>query len=168
VEGPAFGDLGGAVGKNNIREMGFGILMLTLGVLLYAEAIHPKYETKITDYGFSPVFFPKILLGIWIAISAGIIAKAIFLPARGASGPGGGLRGPAVAFLLTGVYALFILRLGFFFPSVVYSILFMTIFGYRRWPVVIAISLIFPLAMWYTFNFLLSVQLPHSPWFLRI
>ncbi len=154
--------------KESSRDIVFGSASTVVALILLYEAMSPDYVAGLGDYGFSPVFFPTILIYVWIGLSVFIVARGIWSKRQAVVERTGSLTRPLLAFLLTCAYAILMLNIGFLFSTVIYSAVFLAIFGYRRWIPVTLVSLLFPLLMWYVFTFLLNVSLPASPWFSRM
>lgn len=151
----------------------FSILSMGCALLLLFHATSERYSAGIADYGFSPVFFPEILLFVWLALSLLLAAKATLSILSSATNLGRetsetSFVKPFLCFCLSVFYTFLITKIGFLFASIIFSIFFIRLFGYDRWSVAIPISLIFPIVIWYVFNFSLHVPLPTSPWFSRI
>lgn len=155
------------------RTLKFGAASAICAILLLFHASSDRYSAGIGDYGFSPVFFPKILLFFWLGLSLLLAFKA-WIEIRGSkpelpnASSEHSFRRPMMCFGVTTVYSLLILQIGFLFASMIFSIIFIRLFGYKKWAVSIPIAIIFPVVIWYVFNFSLHVPLPVSPWFSRI
>ncbi|MGB7299703.1 MAG: tripartite tricarboxylate transporter TctB family protein [Burkholderiaceae bacterium] len=149
------------------RDLLFGLAMLAVGALLWWETTKPKYlADKMQDYGFDPAFFPRILIGLWILTALAISVRALKvwqLPGESQNWPR--LLG---VFALTGCYAWAVAEIGFLMASIAFTPLCILFLGYRRPIPILLITLVFPLATWYCFVFVLKIQLPVSPWFSRI
>jgi hypothetical protein len=154
----------------------FSLGSILAAVLLLVHAGSEKYVAGIADYGFSPVFFPEILLIVWLGLSL-VLAIKSFLGMRleledpdalSLEKDANRIAPPILCLILTVLYSVLMVQIGFLFSSVLYSIAFMLIFGYRRMLAILLISTIFPVILWYVFNFSLHMPLPTSPWFSRI
>jgi hypothetical protein len=155
--------------KDGDRDIGFSVLSIVIALGLLYESYLPKYAAGAGDYGFNPVFFPTILIYLWLTLSVFILLKGLATrsiqnqPKSEVS-----FSRPLIGFLLTGGYAYLMPIIGFTIASVLYAALFMAILGYRRLIPLLAVATLFPILMWYVFTFLLNVPLPVSPWFDRI
>ncbi len=69
------------------------------------------------------------------------------------------------AIILTGLYVLLVGQIGFLLASIPFAGSFMLLFGYRKYIVIGAVTLIFPIATWWIFTKVLKIYLPMSPWF---
>ena len=153
--------------REGVRDIVFGIAMLAAAALLFLETTSPAYQQAgVLGYGFSPAFFPRILLIIWAALSIILIIRALPALHRQIDKPDWGKLAGAVAITLG--YVGLIAVIGFAFASIVFAAAFMTFLGYRRVVPVALVALIFPLVTWYVFTFLLHISLPTSPWFNRL
>jgi putative tricarboxylic transport membrane protein len=153
--------------QRSIRDIAFGLVMLAGGGLFWWEMSKPRYQVdRMQDYGFDPVFFPRILIYIWLGLALLMVARALLFTGR----PGDSQNWGAVlgTILLVFFYAGAISFVGFLFASVPFAAALMLFLGFRRPLIVGAVSLLFPLVTWYCFNFLLNIPLPTSPWFVRM
>ena len=153
--------------QRSIRDIAFGLVMLAGGAVFWWEMSKPRYQVdRMQDYGFDPVFFPRILIYIWLGLALLMVARALLFTGRaGDSQNWGAVLGTILLVLL---YAGAISFVGFLFASVPFAAALMLFLGFRRPLIVGAVSLLFPLVTWYCFNFLLSIPLPTSPWFVRM
>lgn len=138
--------------------------MLGVNILLWRQSLKPEYaDAQAQDYGFSPNFFPQILLSIWAVICVVLIVRSLLIAKTEQPAP---LWGRLItAFILTGVYILLVGQIGFLLASIPFAGAFMLLFGYRRPVVFTVVTLIFPVAIWWIFTDLLKIYLPISPWF---
>ena len=159
--------------KEAQRTFRFSIVSSLVAISFLFHASSDRYSAGVADYGFSPVFFPEILLFLWLGLSL-LLAVKTWISIRvlrsemlGDSNKLSAVR-PMLCFSLSVAYAVLMLQVGFLFSSILFCISFIRLFGYKRWSVAIPISIIFPIVVWYVFNFGLHVPLPVSPWFSRI
>lgn len=138
----------------------FGVCMLLSGLFL----LHTAYSNPYAGVpGEDPMFFPRLLLWPWVGISAIICVtdgrrKQRIVPA---------LRwGPlcTVALLLIASAEL-MPRIGFVPVAFPFFLLYARITGYRNWRALVPIALLFTVAVWGLFNFVLEIQLPGVPFF---
>jgi len=153
--------------QRSIRDIALGLAMLAGGGLFWWEMSKPRYQVdRMQDFGFDPVFFPRILIYIWLGLALLMVIRALLSPGRSSAGQNWvTVIGTIVLILL---YAAAIGFVGFLFASVPFAAAFMLYLGFRRPLIVVAVSLLFPLVTWYCFNYLLSIPLPTSPWFVRM
>lgn len=149
------------------RDVVAAAVLLLIASLLWAEVLTPRYQAvTLFDSGFSPAFFPKILLGLWVVLCVAMLVRAPAVwhePATGFDLPPVG-----AAVLACILYVLAIAAIGFLFASVLFVAALPVLLGYRRKLTVALLALLVPGAIWYAFVFLLEIQLPASPWFSRI
>jgi len=155
--------------KEGDRDSIFALFSIAVSLILLYEAKKPYYEAGVADLGVSPVFFPLLLIYIWLVLSILILTRGLILrkkqqPTKIQINFIKSLKG----FLIVCLYAYLMPILGFYLASVFFSLSFMTVFGYQRKFPLLTISFLFPLLLWYIFTFLLNVSLPVSPWFFRI
>jgi|GEM_PF-2931226 len=155
--------------KEGDRDSLFAVFSIVVSLMLLYEAKKPYYEAGVADSGFSPVFFPLILIYVWLGLSILLLTRGLIR--RKKQQPTKiqiSFIKPLKGFLIVCIYAYLIPILGFYLASVIFSLIFMTVFGYRSKLPLLIISFIFPLLLWYIFTFLLNLSLPVSPWHVRI
>ncbi|MEQ8323025.1 MAG: tripartite tricarboxylate transporter TctB family protein [Rhodospirillales bacterium] len=152
--------------SSRLRDILFSSFMLGVNLLLWRQSLKPEYaDIQAQDYGFSPNFFPQILLSIWAVICVVLIVRALLIEDTKQPAP---LWGRLLsAFILTGVYVLLVGQIGFLLASIPFAGAFMLLFGYRKPIVIAAVTVIFPIATWWIFTEILKIYLPISPWFTR-
>jgi putative tricarboxylic transport membrane protein len=151
-----------------------------LAAYLFYAATQFDFHRRAGTLG--PDAWPKIVLGLLIAVCLYEIARRLLAPARGAGAHGvlqdmveasEAQHGPAEApaaprsaatllggMALTALYVWIIQRLGFALATAPYLVAFIAIGGYRRWGVNLAVSGIGTLAMMFFFMKVVYVSLP--------
>ncbi len=153
--------------SKGFQDCAFSVSMIVIGAWLWWEAIQPRYQTSAAqDYGFSPTFLPRILIGMWIVISLILLIRSFGLWSRRVSGSEWKTLGLFVALVFA--YVGLMTQIGFLFSSIPFAICAMWFMGFRRALPVALIATAFPLAVWYGFVFILKIPLPYSPWFSQI
>jgi hypothetical protein len=111
---------------------------------------------------FSPVFFPRIVLSLWILLA--VLSLGIDVVVRQ---PADKTRWPVVLILIAALlaYVYLLQPVGFLISSVAFSILILTITGQRRALEIIGFSLAIPATLVILFNHVLTMPLPVSPFF---
>jgi putative tricarboxylic transport membrane protein len=145
----------------------------------YYVAAHIQYSARAGTLG--PDFWPKLLLGLMIAVCAYEVVK-IFVLGRSVqvggvletlversadlglpTEPADTRRRPALLLAgigLTAAYVTLVQTLGFFTATVPYLAAFIVLGGYRRWGVIAIVSLAGTLAMVFFFMKVVYVSLP--------
>ena len=150
--------------SSRLRDIVFFSLLLIVNLLLWRHSLLPQYTNiQAQDYGFSPNFFPQILLSFWAVICAFLILRALVSADVKEATPLWGRLLTAIT--LTGVYVLLVGQIGFLLASIPFAASFMLLFGYRKYIVIGAVTIIFPIATWWIFTKVLKIYLPMSPWF---
>ncbi len=149
------------------RDVLYGAVMLGFGAFLLWEASDPKYRSMGVGTPFDPVFYPRILLYIWMAVASAVTLRGLVRREAPPKETHDWVK-LAVITGVIGAYTFSISFLGFFFSSVLLCgtvCLFLRV----KQPVLLVIfSVLFPLATWFTFVHLLALPLPVSPWFSRL
>jgi hypothetical protein len=114
---------------------------------------------------FSPMFFPRLLLVLWMGLSILIAARCMFanLPNEVLSAQ----RWPRVAAvcIAVAVFTWLMEAIGFILAMVPACIVVGLLFGYRRTGPLLCFAVVFPVAVWLIFVKVIQVPLPYSPWF---
>lgn len=139
------------------------LILFLVGAGLFSQTFGAQYA----DLGgaFSPMFFPQIILGIWVVLTGLNLIAEVWAPRR--SEMPRLLRVTVIA-LASFVFLLAMPRLGFFLSAVPFALLALLVLGMRG-PLGIAIvALGVPAALVALFNHALTLPLPTSPfawWF---
>ncbi|MCG8356294.1 MAG: tripartite tricarboxylate transporter TctB family protein [Kiloniellales bacterium] len=138
-------------------------LTLATALLLFWHTFDPAYDTAFVAAGRGPVFYPRILLGIIVALATAVAVQSLFQ----ASGEVAGRALPALlsAIGLTGGYVLAFSTLGYLLSTIVYAFVLPFVFGYRKVAISAAFAAGYALATWYLFEKVFLIILPKSPWF---
>lgn len=138
--------------------------LLLIGVALFLTTLDAQYA-DVGGAG-SPIFFPQIILLIWIALAAVAVAQAIIrMPAVS------GVSNPArlVIVVVAGtVYANAIITTGFFLASASFALIALPTLGIRGPLNIAAYALLVPGSLVFLFTHALGMPLPTSPfthWF---
>lgn len=138
------------------------ILFLVAGFFFH-HTFADIYSVSIITAGRGPVFFPRILLAVMLALSLGIIWEGRLenrnpislhqiLPSIGAIG-------------LTGFYIFAISAAGFLISTTVFVFILPWLMGYRNIRLIATITVLYPVSAWYMFDRIFKIILPVSPWF---
>jgi len=109
----------------------------------------------------SPVFFPRIILGLMIALT--LIAILQDVRAGKAVEPIEKWAALIVFVIAAVIYANMITRVGFMLASVPFSVIALLVFGIRNPLVIAAYAILVPGGLVVLFNHILKLPLPTSP-----
>jgi hypothetical protein len=134
------------------------VVLLLIPVALLLSTIGLKFA----DLGgaFSPVFFPRIILWLWIGLACLNMILTLWRRAPPEVRPLG--RVGLLAILLP-AYALAIMPAGFFLASLVFCLITLWLLGWTKPISLLAFSVGLPGALVVLFNHWLSLPLPTSP-----
>ncbi|MGE0205178.1 MAG: tripartite tricarboxylate transporter TctB family protein [Hyphomicrobiaceae bacterium] len=150
--------------SKGLRDVLFSLAMLLAAGALWLEMQKPQYEGS-GPFGFGPIFFPQILLTLWVILAVLMLIRAFAVWREPAPDMAWWVFiGLAVA---TGLYIYLMGQIGFALSSIVFLAVVIPALGYRHPIVVPAAVVLFPLITWYAFVYLLGIPLPTSPWFAR-
>ncbi len=138
-------------------------VLVLLGLFLAAAGLFAStfgQEFSSVDTAQSPVFFPRIILTLWMGLA--LISLVQTLRQKKESAPIESYPRMAALILASVIYTNVIGSEGFFLPSVLFAAMCLFTFGIRN-PVTIAIyAVAVPGALVVLFNHLLSMPLPVS------
>ncbi|MEM7694171.1 MAG: tripartite tricarboxylate transporter TctB family protein [Pseudomonadota bacterium] len=151
-----------------LRILNERVLVLFALLIAGLALLFTTFGKEYADVGsaHSPVFFPQIILSMWIGLSVLAIGQAIL---QGGSAPSVfGWIGLVVLALAALVYTNVLTTYGFFLTSVAFSVLSLIVFRVRS-PLMIGLyALAVPGTIVGLFNHVLKMPLPTSPfthWF---
>ena len=141
----------------------YGGVLLLIGALLMLSTFDPRYQGFGIGSDVSPMFFPRILLCLWLALATVILV-------RGLRAPGGDwplqMKARAtgvIAAVLASTWAMTVV--GFLFAMIPCFMIVSVLLGYRRLLPIVTFGLLVPILTWFVFTALIEVFLPTSPWF---
>ena len=146
-------------------------LALGTALFLFWHTFDPAYDTAFAAAGRGPVFYPRILLAIIIALATAIVLQSLFQAPRGEASTAPDRVGwralPALlaAIALTAGYVMAFSAAGYLLSTIVYALLLPLVFGYRNPLAIGAFALSYAVATWYLFEKVFLIILPKSPWF---
>ena len=134
------------------------LAMLFVAAALYTSTYTQSYSAS--DLAQSPMFFPRIILMLWIGLNIIALVQA-FLRERSADPIASMARISAVV-VATLIYTNVIGSEGFFIPSVLFALITLPVFGIRN-PILVALfAVAVPGTLVLLFNHTLGMPLPTS------
>jgi hypothetical protein len=139
------------------RSLGSVTLLLIPVALLFSTL-----GLRFADLGgaFSPVFFPRIILWLWLGLAGLNLILTLWHHAPAEANP---LPRVGLLALLLVAYALAIMPAGFFIASLVFSLVTLWLLGWTKPISLITFSVGLPAALVILFNHWLTLPLPTSP-----
>jgi hypothetical protein len=135
------------------------LVFLLTAAALFASTIGAEYLALGAVQ--SPVFFPRIILSLIIALTLTVIVQDV-IEKRGVEPIE--KWGALIVFVIAAViYANIVTRLGFMLSSVPFSIISLWLFGIRNPLIIVAYAILVPGALVILFNHVLNLPLPTSP-----
>ncbi|GAB5447574.1 tripartite tricarboxylate transporter TctB family protein [Gymnodinialimonas sp.] len=135
------------------------LALLITAVALFATTFGTEY--RLLGAVQSPVFFPRIILGVMIALIAIAIVQDTLSGARDA--PVDKWAALIVFVIAALIFANLITRIGFMLSAVPFSILALWVFGLRNPLAIVSYAIIVPGSLVVLFNHVLKLPLPTSP-----
>ena len=145
------------------RYLNERVLVLLVLFLCAAALYASSFAQTFSDVGnaHSPVFFPRIILLIWMGLTVIALGQTVL---EGASPkPIHGVFRLAAIVVAAVVYTNLLTRYGFFLTSAAFVAVSLPVFGIRHPLVVAAYALAVPGALVALFNHVLGMPLPTSP-----
>lgn len=134
------------------------LALLLVAVALYASTFGQSFSAS--DLAQSPMFFPRIILTLWIGLSLIALVQAARTQADAA--PIASWTRIGVVLVSALIYTNLIGSEGFFLPSVVFALICLPAFGIRNPLVVVVFAVLVPGVLVALFNHGLGMPLPTS------
>lgn len=154
--------------RQGTLDLVVSVTMVTIGLFLLWESTDARYVERVPGHAFGPMFYPRLMLAIWVLLSVVLIVRGMLLLRVEARVQPLRLGMLAAVLALTGGYMWLVTVLGFFLSSVAFIAGALVLLGFRRPLLTPTIAVLFPLVAWYVFQYLLRIPLPSSPWFGQI
>lgn len=141
----------------------YGLVLLIIGGGLLLHTGSDRYDFDLLFGDVSTVFFPRIILILWILLSAILIANGLRR-----RGPQQGHQG-VMAVGLTGLFsvlamiiasALAVWLTGLLLGGAASMIAVGAAFGYRRWVILIPVSVVLPVIVYFALGHVAKISLP--------
>lgn len=144
-----------------LSERVFVLLALLLaGIALFLTTLGAEYQQL--GAAQSPVFFPRIILGIWIALTLiALVQEKLVGDIKAQPLDKGWML--LVFVVATLVYVNSVTRLGFMLSSIPFALISLWIFGLRNKLGLVVYAILVPGSLVVLFNHILSLPLPTSP-----
>ena len=143
--------------QRRVSEIVGGGVILAGAIVLYGQTIGTGFVRD--EIARDPVWFPRLLLILLALASVGLVVRGFTqAPSGPAERPLWG-RFFAVAVLLTAYFLLFETA-GYLFASLVFLPALTVLLGYRKPLVIIPVTIIFVVAVWYVFADVFIVRPP--------
>ena len=147
--------------KENKSNIILGIFTLFICALITWDSYQSKYnELGLFSYGVSLTFFPLVIVSIMAVLAAVLIVSGVVK----ANVENGTKQNWPLVLKLVSILLAYILCLpflGFIISSVIFCLLIIPILGYRNKKIVLMISILSPVVIWYAFK-LLQISMPES------
>ena len=134
----------------------FGLLLIA--VALFASTFQQSFTAS--DLAQSPMFFPRIILVLWMILAAIAVVQTVLENETGS--PIASWPRLMIVLAATVIYANVIGSEGFFLPSVVFALICLPAFGIRAPLLVILFAILVPGSLVLLFNHTLGMPLPTS------
>ena len=141
-------------------ELTFSAVFFLLGMLLFIHTFDSAYAVLETDLSKGPVFFPRIVLTVWMGCSLAIFINAFFKKDStkeflwGKVLPG---------WHLIGVFVLLYDLIGFIAAGLIFFFSMALFMGYRNTKILIPTVFSYVLILYFIFTRVLGFVLPGLP-----
>ncbi|MBT3361556.1 MAG: tripartite tricarboxylate transporter TctB family protein [Rhodospirillales bacterium] len=151
-------------GTINQKDVAYGAALVIIGGIFMGATFDEQYTSLGIGDDHGPMFFPRILLGIWLLLATSVLVHGFFGGTPGGSGRGQIVRA-VIVIATVGLTAYLITVIGFLFASAFCLFSVSYLLGYRNPISLMVTTIIFPIAVWWIFANVLLITLPTSPWF---
>ena len=141
----------------------YGLVLLAIGGGLFLHTFSDRYDFDLLFGDVSTIFFPRIVLILWMGLSAILIVNG----ARGRGDTADRKRLAAIALprltIVLGVTiatAVFLWAAGLLIGGPVLMISIGIALGYRRWIALVPFSIALPVAVWIALSKVAKIALP--------
>jgi hypothetical protein len=139
----------------------FSFILFSIGSLLLLRSYWGE-KTFATGADAGPMFYPRIILWLWVVLGAAMTIQAVRLPASSGSPWNRRVFYAAAAMILALGFCME--YTGFIAASIAFCWCYPFIQGYRRQKVLILFSLLYTAFVWFLFNNILYIFLPEGIW----
>ena len=141
----------------------FGLVLLLIGGALLWHTTSDRYDYDPLFDDVSTVYFPRIILVLWVVLSAVLIARGLL--GRGSEEDRLRLMSVGLPQLLMvlGVIiasAVVLWSVGLLIGGPVLMVAVGVALGYRRWLYLVPLSVALPIAIWFTLGKIAEISLP--------
>lgn len=140
-----------------------GGIAFLLAAFFFYHTFDDAYSVSIITAGRGPVFFPRILLVAMLMLSLAVMwegRQEKSIPISGQQ-----LLPVIAAIGLTGFYIFAITAAGFLISTTVFVFILPWLLGYRNVRLIVVVTALYPVSVWYLFDKIFKIILPTSPWF---
>ncbi|MDL2209624.1 tripartite tricarboxylate transporter TctB family protein [Desulfovibrio sp. OttesenSCG-928-O18] len=140
-----------------------GTMMLISGFLLLHSFVFPPHTAASLDTDFGILFYPRIILTVWLGCATALFFQYLYQKRKFVlKSINWKLLG--VSILLTLIVCIMFEYLGFLPGCIVFCFLYPFALGYKNLKVLIPVSILYAVSLWFVFNKVLLIILPESPW----
>lgn len=148
-------------------EIAVAAVFLATAIVFFSLTFSDDFDVPTFGGDVGPAFAPRGYLSVWIVLALLVLVEAIKRVDSPISEIGDLRRIILAAAIAVGT-GVSMLKIGFVLAAIPGFFLFCRTLRYRNYPVLITLSILAPLAIWWTFTFVFELLLPRSPWFGRL
>ena len=141
----------------------FGLVLLIIGGALLWHTTNDRYDFDSLFDDVSTVYFPRMILILWVALSATLIVNGL----RGRGSEEDRARLMAVGlprlFVVLAVIiasALVLWLTGLLIGGPILMVAVGVALGYRRWVILVPVSIVLPITFWFALGKIARISLP--------
>ncbi len=138
-----------------------GFMFLLAAMLFVYSFLHaPSADTHGSSYGM--MFYPRIILSLW-----GVLAAILFVntaKAHAVSLKQTDWRSLGSSIAMVALACILLEYAGFLPACIIFCFFYPFALGYKRVAVLLPVSLLYAVALWFLFNKVLLILLPEIPW----
>ncbi|MDL2210110.1 tripartite tricarboxylate transporter TctB family protein [Desulfovibrio sp. OttesenSCG-928-O18] len=141
-----------------------GTMIFISGFLLLHSYIFPPDVSQSTDTKYGLMFYPRIILFAWLGCAVALFLQYLTRK-RNFVLKEISWRLLGISIGLTLLVCILLDYLGFLPACIAFCFAYPFLLGYRNVKVLIPVSILYAVGLWFVFNKVLLIILPASPWF---
>ncbi len=138
-------------------------ISLSLAYIVFASIglVYTLSWPYVSATGVNPGFWPGLLFGLMLSVAVWMLIVQIRRQGEDEEKQNDfNLKKSAPTIIWTGLYVYAFQNFGFVFPTMIFLAVEMLLFGERRWPVILIISTLLPVLMFFLFTKVFGIFLP--------
>lgn len=145
---------------NRASHIAFAFALLLMGAALFLHSFAPRYQAMGIGSPVNPVFFPRILLMLWLGLAVAIVVAALRLNEPGQERPPMAWAPPLgmIAVMAASIWA--IRWFGYIGVAGPLALACGWLLGYRRTGILLTVAALLAFGTWWLFDQALGIPLP--------
>jgi uncharacterized membrane protein YhaH (DUF805 family) len=148
--------------RGRIAELLFSAVFMFISIALFIYTFFSDVQMAGGGVEHSAMFFPRIIIGLMVLLSFGMIIEAVVKKQDNKARQNWIVL--ICAIVLVGLFISFFKTLGFLITTFIFITGYGYALGYRKKLLLIVISSLMSVIIWYIFTAVLEISLPGLPW----